>query len=36
MLKYLNKDESKVIFMKELLEISLFQTQRLPIKGSLV
>ena len=35
MLKSLNKDESKVIFMKEL-EISLFQTQRLPIKGSLV
>ena len=31
----LNKEESKVIFMREF-EISLFQTQCLLIKGSLV
>jgi hypothetical protein len=33
-LKSLNKVENKVIFMREF-EISLFETRRLPIKGSL-
>jgi hypothetical protein len=35
MIKSINKEENKVIFMQEF-EITLFQTQSLSIKGSLV